>query len=143
MELLICLILALLYAHGELSGDFHVPFWVVVSCNGAMALGTLLGGWRIIHTMGSRITRLSPIQGVCAETAGSVTLFAATHMGIPVSTTQTITGAIVGVRAARRASAVNWSVAREVVLAWVTTSLWRPSSVRSSVGSRDWCYDQG
>jgi PiT family inorganic phosphate transporter len=115
------IITALLFAHGELSGDFHVPFWVVVSCNGAMALGTLLGGWRIVHTMGSRITRLSPMQGVCAETAGSITLFAATHLGVPVSTTQTITGAIVGVGAARRTSAVNWGVARDIVLAWITT----------------------
>ncbi|MBX7199531.1 MAG: inorganic phosphate transporter [Rhodospirillaceae bacterium] len=115
------IITALLYAHGELSGDFHVPFWVIVSCNGAMALGTYLGGWRIVRTMGSRITRLSPMQGVCAETAGSITLFMATGLGIPVSTTQTITGAIVGVGAARRASAVRWNVAREIVVAWVIT----------------------
>ncbi len=115
------IITALLYAHSELSGDFHVPLWVVVGCNAAMALGTLFGGWRIIHTMGSRITRLSPMQGVCAETAGSITLFLATHLGVPVSTTQTITGAIVGVGAARRASAVRWGVAREIVLAWVIT----------------------
>ncbi len=115
------IITALLYAHGELGGDFHVPFWVVVSCNGAMALGTLFGGWRIIHTMGTRITRLSPMQGVCAETAGSITLFLATGLGVPVSTTQTITGAIVGVGAARRTSAVRWGVAREILIAWVTT----------------------
>jgi PiT family inorganic phosphate transporter len=115
------IITALLYAHGEISGDFHVPFWVIISCNGAMALGTLLGGWRIVHTMGSRITRLSPMQGVCAETAGAMTLFVATNLGVPVSTTQTITGAIVGVGAARRTSAVNWGVAREIVLAWITT----------------------
>jgi PiT family inorganic phosphate transporter len=114
-------ITALLYAHGQLSGDFHVPLWVVVGCNGAMALGTLLGGWRIVHTMGSRITRLAPVQGVCAETAGSITLFMATGLGIPVSTTHTITGAIVGVGAARRASAVRWNVAREIVIAWVIT----------------------
>ncbi|MFL6690377.1 MAG: inorganic phosphate transporter [Alphaproteobacteria bacterium] len=115
------IITALLYAHGQLSGDFHVPLWVVVSCNGAMALGTLLGGWRIVRTMGSRITRLTPVQGVCAETAGSITLFIATGLGIPVSTTHTITGAIVGVGAARRASAVRWNVAQEIVLAWVIT----------------------
>ncbi|MFL5236294.1 MAG: inorganic phosphate transporter [Rhizomicrobium sp.] len=115
------IITALLYAHGQLSGDFHVPLWVVVSCNGAMALGTLLGGWRIVRTMGSRITRLTPVQGVCAETAGSITLFMATGLGIPVSTTHTITGAIVGVGAARRASAVRWNVAQEIVLAWVIT----------------------
>jgi len=115
------IIAALLYAHGQLSGAFHVPLWVVVGCNGAMALGTLLGGWRIVRTMGSRITRLAPVQGVCAETAGSITLFMATGLGIPVSTTHTITGAIVGVGAARRASAVRWNVAQEIVIAWVIT----------------------
>jgi PiT family inorganic phosphate transporter len=115
------IITALLYAHGAVAGDFHVPFWVVVSCNSAMALGTLLGGWRIVHTMGSRITRLAPLQGVCAETAGSITLFMATGLGVPVSTTHTITGAIIGVGAARRVSAVRWGVAREIVIAWIIT----------------------
>jgi PiT family inorganic phosphate transporter len=115
------IIAALLAAHSQLPGGFHVPFWVVVSCNGAMALGTLLGGWRIVRTMGSRITRLTPVQGVCAETAGSITLFVATSLGIPVSTTHTITGAIVGVGAARRASAVRWNVAQRIVIAWVIT----------------------
>ena len=115
------IIAALLAAHGQSPGGFHVPFWVVVSCNGAMALGTLLGGWRIVRTMGSRITRLSPLQGVCAETAGSITLFMATGLGIPVSTTHTITGAITGVGAARRASAVRWNVAQRIVIAWVIT----------------------
>jgi PiT family inorganic phosphate transporter len=115
------IIAALLAAHGQLSGGFHVPFWVVVSCNGAMALGTLLGGWRIVRTMGSRITRLTPLQGVCAETAGSITLFMATGLGIPVSTTHTITGAITGVGAARRESAVRWNVAQRIVIAWVVT----------------------
>ena len=115
------IITALLFAHGALTGAFHVPFWVVLSCNGAMALGTLLGGWRIVRTMGSRITRLTPVQGVCAETAGSITLFLATYLGIPVSTTHTITGAIVGVGAARRASAVRWNVAQRIVIAWVIT----------------------
>ena len=115
------IIAALLTAHAQLPGAFHVPFWVVVSCNGAMALGTLLGGWRIVRTMGSRITRLTPVQGVCAETAGSITLFIATGLGIPVSTTHTITGAIVGVGAARRASAVRWNVAQRIVIAWVIT----------------------
>ena len=99
----------------------EVPLWVVISCNGAMALGTLLGGWRIVRTMGQRITRLAPVQGVCAETAGAITLFMATGLGIPVSTTHTITGAIIGVGAARRTSAVRWSVAREIVTAWVIT----------------------
>ncbi|HEY6578410.1 MAG TPA: inorganic phosphate transporter [Rhizomicrobium sp.] len=115
------IIAALLAAHGQLHGAFYVPFWVVISCNSAMALGTLLGGWRIVRTMGSRITRLAPVQGVCAETAGSITLFAATALGIPVSTTHTITGAIVGVGAARRESAVRWAVAQRIVIAWVIT----------------------
>jgi PiT family inorganic phosphate transporter len=115
------IIAALLAAHGQLPGAFHVPFWVVISCNGAMALGTLLGGWHIVRTMGSRITRLSPMQGVCAETAGSITLFVATGLGIPVSTTHTITGSIMGVGAARRVSAVRWGVAREIVIAWIVT----------------------
>ena len=115
------IITALLFAHGQLSGEFHVPLWVVVTCNAAIALGTCVGGWRIVRTMGSRITRLTPMQGVCAETAGSITLFMATGLGIPVSTTHTITGAIVGVGAARRATAVRWSVAQEIVIAWVIT----------------------
>ncbi len=115
------IIAALLFAHGMSGGSFHVPFWVVLSCQAAMALGTLFGGWRIVRTMGSRITRLSPMQGVCAETAGSLTLFAATWMGIPVSTTHTITGAIIGVGAARRVSAVRWIVAKDIVVAWVVT----------------------
>jgi len=115
------IIAALLFAHGALGGSFFVPLWVVLSCQAAMALGTLFGGWRIVRTMGSRITRLTPLQGVCAETAGSITLFLATGFGIPVSTTHTITGAIVGVGAARRTSAVRWNVAKDIVIAWVVT----------------------
>lgn len=115
------IIAVLLYAHGEEGGAFHVPLWVVLSCQTAMALGTLLGGWRIVHTMGSKITRLSPMQGFCAETGGAVTLFAATAFGIPVSTTHTITGAIIGVGAAKRVSAVRWNIAQGIVIAWVVT----------------------
>lgn len=116
------IIAVLLYAHGALpGGEFHVPFWVVISCQAAMALGTLMGGWRIVHTMGSKITRLSPMQGFCAETGGAITLFLATHLGVPVSTTHTITGAIVGVGSARRVSAVRWNIARGIVTAWVIT----------------------
>ena len=115
------IIAALLFAHGTLGPTFHVPFWVVLSCQAAMALGTLFGGWRIVRTMGQRITRLTPLQGVCAETAGSITLFLATGLGIPVSTTHTITGAIVGVGAARRTSAVRWNIAKDIVIAWVVT----------------------
>jgi inorganic phosphate transporter, PiT family len=115
------IIAVLLYSQGMLGGEFHVPFWVVVSCQAAMGIGTLLGGWRIVHTMGSKITRLTPQQGFCAETGGAITLFGATWLGIPVSTTHTITGAIVGVGAARRMSAVRWNVASSIVVAWVIT----------------------
>lgn len=115
------IIAVLLYSQGMLGGSFHVPFWVVLSCQFAMALGTLLGGWRIVHTMGSKITRLTPMQGFCAETGGAITLFGATWLGIPVSTTHTITGAIVGVGAARRVSAVRWGIASNIVVAWVVT----------------------
>jgi PiT family inorganic phosphate transporter len=115
------IIAVLLYSQGHLGGEFHVPFWVVISCQAAMALGTLFGGWRIVKTMGSKITRLTPMQGFCAETGGAATLFAATWLGIPVSTTHTITGAIIGVGAARRMSAVRWGVANNIVIAWVIT----------------------
>ena len=115
------IIAVLLYSQGMLPGEFHVPLWVVLSCQAAMALGTLFGGWRIVHTMGSKITRLTPVQGFCAETGGAITLFLATWLGVPVSTTHTITGAIVGVGAARRISAVRWGVAGNIVIAWVVT----------------------
>ena len=115
------IITALLYSHGMLGGEFHIPLWVALLCYAFMALGTLFGGWRIVHTMGSKITRLTPMQGFCAETAGAITLFGATYLGIPVSTTHTITGAIIGVGAARRTSAVRWGVARGIVVAWIIT----------------------
>jgi PiT family inorganic phosphate transporter len=115
------IIAVLLYSQGHLGAEFHVPFWVVITCQIAMALGTLVGGWRIVKTMGSKITRLTPIQGFCAETGGSATLFAATWLGIPVSTTHTITGSIIGVGAARKVSAVRWSVANNIVIAWIIT----------------------
>jgi PiT family inorganic phosphate transporter len=111
----------LLYSQGYMPGGFHVPLWVVLVCQAAMALGTLCGGWRIVHTMGSKITRLTPMRGFCAETGGAITLFFATALGVPVSTTHTITGAIIGVGAARRASAVRWNVAQGIVVAWVLT----------------------
>jgi inorganic phosphate transporter, PiT family len=115
------IIAVLLYSHGMTGGEFYVPFWVVITCQAAMGLGTLFGGWRIVHTMGSKITRLTPMQGSCAETAGAVTLFAATYLGIPVSTTHTITGAIIGVGSARRVTAVRWNIARGIVFAWFIT----------------------
>jgi PiT family inorganic phosphate transporter len=115
------IIAVLLYSQGYMSGGFHVPFWVVLACQAAMAIGTLLGGWRIVRTMGSKITRLTPVQGFCAETGGSIMLFAATELGIPVSTTHTITGCIIGVGAAKKVSAVRWGVAKEIMTAWIIT----------------------
>ena len=115
------IIAVLLFSQGLLGPDFYVPFWVVILCQAAMGLGTLFGGWRIVRTMGSRITHLTPMQGFCAETGGAITLFAATGLGVPVSTTHTITGAIVGVGAARRVSAVRWNVASSIVVAWLVT----------------------
>ncbi len=99
----------------------HIPWWVILSAHLAIALGTLFGGWRIVHTMGSRITRLRPVGGFCAETAGAIAIMMATNLGIPVSTTHTITGAIVGVGATNRMSAVRWGVAGRIVWAWVLT----------------------
>ena len=115
------IIAVLLFSQGHLGHEFHVPLWVVLSCQSAMALGTLFGGWRIVHTMGSKITRLNPMQGFCAEAGGAITLFLATWLGIPVSTTHTITGAIIGVGAARRVSAVRWGIAGNIVIAWIVT----------------------
>jgi len=115
------IIAVLLFSQGHLGGEFYVPFWVVITCQAAMGLGTLAGGWRIVHTMGSKITRLTPMQGFCAETGGAITLFAATYLGVPVSTTHTITGAIIGVGAARKVSAVRWNVASNIVFAWIVT----------------------
>ena len=114
------LIWLMLIAAGATSKD-HLPFWVVASCYSAMALGTLLGGWRIVKTMGQRITKLKPVGGFAAETGGALTLFLATGLGVPVSTTHTITGAIVGVGATQRVSAVRWGVAGNIVVAWVIT----------------------
>ena len=115
------IIAVLLYSQGYLSGAFHVPLWVILAAQSAMGLGTLFGGWRIVKTMGSKITRLTPMQGFCAETGGAITLFLATELGVPVSTTHTITGAIIGVGAARRVSAVRWGVARGILVAWIVT----------------------
>ncbi|MBC6981947.1 inorganic phosphate transporter [Caulobacter sp. 17J80-11] len=118
------IITVLLFAHGmipEFNGPEDVPLWVVLTCQAAMGLGTMFGGWKIVHTMGSKITRLSPQQGFCAETGGALTLFLFTNLGVPVSTTHTITGAIVGVGAARRMSAVRWNIAGRIVWAWIIT----------------------
>ncbi len=100
---------------------FYIPFWVVLIAHTAIGLGTLAGGWRIIHTMGSKITKLQPVGGFAAETGAAIALLIATQTGVPVSTTHAITGAIVGVGATRRLSAVRWGVARRIVWAWVLT----------------------
>ena len=102
-------------------GHLPIPLWVVLAAHAAIALGTLSGGWRIIHTMGSKITKLTPVGGFAAETAGAISLFTATHLGVPVSTTHTITGAIIGVGSIRRLSAVRWGVAGRIVWAWILT----------------------
>ena len=115
------IIAGLLFAEGMLGDEFYVPFWVVITCYSVLALGTLVGGWRIVKTMGPKITRLRPVQGFCAETAGACTLYLATSLGVPVSTTHTITGAIIGVGAARRVSAVRWGIAASILIAWVIT----------------------
>src|SRR3954468_23226000 len=115
------IILALLIANGVLAPNSSVPLWVVLSAHTAIGLGTLFGGWRIVHTMGSRITKLQPVGGMSAEAAAAATLFFTAHAGIPVSTTHTITGAIVGVGTTQRLSAVRWGVASRVMWAWILT----------------------
>jgi PiT family inorganic phosphate transporter len=115
------IIAVLLFSAGLLGPEFHVPLWVVLACHTAMGLGTLFGGWRIVETMGMKITKLKPVGGFCAETSGAITLFLATSLGIPVSTTHTITGSIVGVGTMSGASAVRWDVASRIVWAWVLT----------------------
>jgi PiT family inorganic phosphate transporter len=115
------IIAVLLYANGYLEGAFHVPFWVVLACQFAMGFGTLFGGWRIVRTMGMGITRIRPTGAFSAQTAGAATLFLATSLGIPVSTTHTITGAIVGVGLSRRVRAVRWGIAARILWAWVLT----------------------
>jgi PiT family inorganic phosphate transporter len=115
------IITVLLYSTGYLQGEFHVPHWVAISCYIAIGLGTLSGGWKIIETMGTRITKLSQHQGFSASLGGSVMLISASWLGIPVSTTHTITGCVIGAGTARRASAVRWGVAGNVMVAWVIT----------------------
>jgi len=115
------IITILLFTTGYLGKEFYVPFWVIITCHIAIALGTLAGGWRIVKTMGHKITKLKPVGGFCAELAGATTLIGTAIFGIPVSTTHTITGAIMGVGSTTRISAVRWGVAREIVIAWILT----------------------
>ncbi|MBX7107247.1 MAG: inorganic phosphate transporter [Chitinophagales bacterium] len=115
------IIFAALIAAGHLTSNDAIPFWVVISCQSAMAIGTMMGGWRIVKTMGQRITHLTPFEGFAAETAGAITLFSTAQMGIPVSTTHTITGSIIGTGIRKRVSAVRWGVTRKLLWAWVIT----------------------
>jgi PiT family inorganic phosphate transporter len=115
------IIAVLLFSQGLLGGEFYVPFWVVITCQAAIALGTLIGGWRIVRTVRSKITRMTPVQGCCASAGGAIMLFAATYLGIPVSTTHTVTGSVIGVGAARKVSAVRWNIAADIVIAWIVT----------------------
>jgi PiT family inorganic phosphate transporter len=126
------IIAVLLFSGGYLGNEFFVPFWVVLACHAAMGLGTLFGGWRIVKTMGMKITKLRPVGGFCAETGGAFTLFGATYLGIPVSTTHTITGAIVGVGATSKLSAIRWGIAGRIVWAWILTI---PASAIIAAGS--------
>ncbi len=114
-------VIAVLLYSNHVYKEFTVPSWAIFACYVTMGLGTMLGGWRIVHTMGSKITKLSPMQGACANTAGAITLFMASNLGIPVSTTHTITGAIIGAGTARRASSVRWGLASSIVWAWIIT----------------------
>jgi PiT family inorganic phosphate transporter len=115
------IITILLVSAGAIGPEFKVPLWVILACQTAMGLGTLFGGWRIVRTMGMKITKLKPIGGFCAETGGAITVFLATSLGIPISTTHTITGAIMGVGSVTKFSAVRWGVAKNIVWAWVIT----------------------
>jgi PiT family inorganic phosphate transporter len=115
------IIFVALVASGFLSADAGIPFWIVISCQTAMAVGTLMGGWKIVKTMGTKITHLTPFQGFSAETAGAITLFSTSMLGIPVSTTHTITGAIIGSGVTKRLSAVRWGVTKNIIIAWIIT----------------------
>ncbi len=115
------IIASLLFSAGLLGGKFYVPFWVVIACHSAIALGTMFGGWRIVKTMGQKIVKLKPVDGFCAELGAATTLFISTAFGIPVSTTHTITGAIMGIGSFKRMSAVRWGVAGNIIWAWILT----------------------
>jgi PiT family inorganic phosphate transporter len=115
------IIASLLFSAGLLGETFYVPFWVIVACYMAIALGTMFGGWRIVKTMGQRVAKLRPVDGFCAESGAAITLFVASSFGIPVSTTHTITGSIMGVGSVKRFSAVRWGIAQRIVWAWIVT----------------------
>ncbi len=127
------IIAGLLYSAGYLGTTFHIPFWVVISCNGAIALGTMSGGWRIVKTMGNKLSKLRPVDGFCAEFGASIVLFGASALGVPISTTHTITGAIMGVGTLKGIRAVKWGIAGQIVWAWILTI---PAAALISAG----CY---
>ena len=126
------IIASLLFSAGYLGPEFHVPLWVVLTCHGAIAIGTMSGGWRIVKTMGNKLSKLRPVDGFCAEGAASMVLFGASAIGVPISTTHTITGAIVGVGSLKGARAVKWGVAGNIVWAWIITI---PAAAAISAGS--------
>jgi len=115
------IIASLLFSAGLLGQKFYIPFWIVLSCHAAIALGTMFGGWRIVKTMGQKVAKLKPIDGFCAESGAAIMLFISSALGVPVSTTHTITGSIMGVGSLKRLSAVKWGVAGRIVWAWILT----------------------
>ena len=115
------IIAGLLFSAGYLGKEFHVPLWIVLSCHGAIALGTIFGGWRIVKTMGNKLAHLLPVDGFCAETGAACVLFGSSALGVPISTTHTITGAIMGVGSLKGMRAVKWGVAGRIVWAWIIT----------------------
>ncbi len=115
------IIASLLFSAGLLGPTFHVPFWVVIACHTAIAMGTMFGGWRIVKTMGQKVAKLKPVDGFCAETGAAIMLFTSSALGVPVSTTHTITGAIMGIGSLKRVSAVKWGVAGQIIWAWILT----------------------
>jgi PiT family inorganic phosphate transporter len=115
------IIASLLFSAGYLGAEFHIPLWIVLSCHGAIALGTMLGGWRIVKTMGQKLSKLRPVDGFCAETGAAITLYVSTALGVPVSTTHTITGSILGIGTIKKASSVKWKIANNIVIAWILT----------------------
>jgi PiT family inorganic phosphate transporter len=115
------IIASLLFTAGYLGPEFHIPLWIVLSCHGAIALGTMLGGWRIVKTMGQKLSKMRPVDGFCAETGAAVTLYVSTALGVPVSTTHTITGSILGIGTIKKASSVKWKIANNIVIAWIFT----------------------
>ncbi|MFA5725974.1 MAG: inorganic phosphate transporter, partial [Candidatus Omnitrophota bacterium] len=115
------IIASLLFSAGLLGKTFHIPLWIVISCHAAIALGTIFGGWRIVKTMGQKVAKLKPIDGFCAESGAAVMLFVSSALGVPVSTTHTITGSIMGVGSLKRLSAVRWGVAGNIIWAWILT----------------------